>query len=67
MRAIIGVGHDLGIPVIAEGVETSEQRTLLMTYAAGAIGQGFYFSKPLDAGAATILLQQRFIAPGKAA
>ncbi len=67
VRAIIGVGHDLGIPVIAEGVETSEQRTLLMTYAAGAIGQGFYFSKPLDAGAATILLQQRFIAPGKAA
>ncbi|OIR14695.1 cyclic di-GMP phosphodiesterase Gmr [mine drainage metagenome] len=46
-EAMIMMAHKLGIKVIAEGVETSEQRDLLI--AAGCdYGQGYLFSKPLS-------------------
>ncbi len=45
-RAIILLAHDLGMQVVAEGVETGEQRDLLM--AAGCdFGQGYWFARPL--------------------
>ena len=44
-EAIIVMAHKLGIKVIAEGVETEEQRQLLI--AAGCdYGQGYLFSRP---------------------
>ncbi len=47
-EAIIVMAHRLGIKVIAEGIETDEQRNLLL--AAGCdFGQGYLFSKPLSA------------------
>ncbi len=47
-EAMIMMAHKLGIKVIAEGVETPEQRDLLI--AAGCdFGQGYLFSKPLSA------------------
>ncbi|HLP97343.1 MAG TPA: EAL domain-containing protein [Sideroxyarcus sp.] len=47
-EAIIVMAHKLGMRVIAEGIETVEQRDLLM--AAGCdFGQGYLFSKPLPA------------------
>jgi diguanylate cyclase (GGDEF)-like protein/PAS domain S-box-containing protein len=47
-EAIIVMAHKLGIKVIAEGVETREQRDLLM--AAGCdYGQGYFFSRPIAA------------------
>jgi EAL domain-containing protein (putative c-di-GMP-specific phosphodiesterase class I) len=47
-EAIIVMAHKLGIKVIAEGVETMEQRAILM--AAGCdFGQGFLFSRPCTA------------------
>jgi len=47
--AIIRVGHALGLDMIAEGIETEEQRAFLMERGL-KLGQGFLFSTPLDAG-----------------
>jgi len=45
-EAIIGMAHKLDLKVIAEGIETAQQRDLLI--AAGCdYGQGYLFSKPL--------------------
>jgi diguanylate cyclase (GGDEF)-like protein/PAS domain S-box-containing protein len=47
-KAIIVMAHELGMRVIAEGVETTEQRDLLK--AAGCdFAQGYLFSKPVPA------------------
>ncbi len=46
-KAIILMAHELGIKVIAEGVETELQRDLLV--AAGCdFGQGYLFSRPIS-------------------
>ncbi|PIR00764.1 MAG: hypothetical protein COV66_04885 [Nitrospinae bacterium CG11_big_fil_rev_8_21_14_0_20_45_15] len=47
-EAIVTMSHKLGIKTIAEGVETEEQRDLLIA-AKCDYGQGFLFSKPLPA------------------
>ena len=47
-EAIIVMAHKLGLKVIAEGIETEQQRELLL--AAGCdYGQGYLFAKPLPA------------------
>ena len=47
-EAIIVMAHKLGIKVIAEGVETVEQRDLLIT-AGCDYAQGYWFSRPVPA------------------
>lgn len=44
----IGLAHNLGIKVVAEGIETRDTQDLLHSMSCD-IGQGFYFSKPLNA------------------
>jgi diguanylate cyclase (GGDEF)-like protein/PAS domain S-box-containing protein len=55
VRAIVTLSHNLGMDVVAEGVETAEQlahlRGLGCEYA-----QGFYFSRPGDAEIASLLI-----------
>ncbi|MBN0989002.1 putative bifunctional diguanylate cyclase/phosphodiesterase [Amphritea pacifica] len=43
---IIGIGHDLGMQVVAEGIEDETEVSLLATYQCD-YGQGYLFSKPL--------------------
>ncbi|MDE1891679.1 MAG: EAL domain-containing protein [Betaproteobacteria bacterium] len=46
IRAIIGLGHSLDLKLIAEGVETGNQRLRLCAYGCDFI-QGYFFHKPL--------------------
>ena len=58
-EAIIVMAHKLGIKVIAEGIETAEQRDLLV--AAGCdFGQGYLFSRPVPREEFEVFLQSRF-------
>jgi diguanylate cyclase (GGDEF)-like protein/PAS domain S-box-containing protein len=58
VRATIGLAHELGIEVLAEGVETAAQRDFLI--AAGCkFAQGFYFGRPMKAAAAAALLARK--------
>jgi EAL domain-containing protein (putative c-di-GMP-specific phosphodiesterase class I) len=55
VRAVITMAEALGLSVIAEGVETLEQRDLLIDAACPLI-QGYYFSRPLSADKITTIL-----------
>ncbi|WP_103670043.1 EAL domain-containing protein [Pseudanabaena sp. BC1403] len=55
VKAIIVLGINLGLNVVAEGVETAEQLERLKNYNCQA-GQGYYLFKPLEAEAIATLL-----------
>jgi diguanylate cyclase (GGDEF)-like protein len=55
-RAIIGVAHQLGLTVIAEGIETNEQKRMLVK-AGCDLGQGYLFSKPIP----VLAFEQQFL------
>jgi len=63
VRAIIGIARELGIEVIAQGVETEAQRGLLIFVPSTTKVQGYYYSAPVTAVHATELLRQRLIEP----
>lgn len=44
--SIISLAHSLGIHVVAEGIETAEQRARLVALGCD-VGQGFYWSRPM--------------------
>jgi EAL domain-containing protein (putative c-di-GMP-specific phosphodiesterase class I) len=48
MQAILTMGEGMGIPVIAEGIETPTQRELLQKMGC-RYGQGYLFARPLPA------------------
>ncbi|WP_187272306.1 putative bifunctional diguanylate cyclase/phosphodiesterase [Zeimonas arvi] len=48
LRAIVSLGHTLGLAVVAEGVETDEQLALLSSLGC-EVFQGWRFGRPVDA------------------
>ena len=50
VQAIAQLAHNLGIGVIAEGIETDDQLAMLQALDC-ELGQGYRFSRPLDAAA----------------
>jgi EAL domain-containing protein (putative c-di-GMP-specific phosphodiesterase class I) len=56
-EAIIAMGRTLGVTVVAEGVETSEQEAFLRSRACDEM-QGFYFCKPSHPDALAALLRK---------
>jgi diguanylate cyclase (GGDEF)-like protein len=66
VRAVIGLGHNLGLTIVAEGVETLEQ--LLFLRAEGCDGiQGFLMSPAIPAAAFAELIRGGAAAGGTAA
>ena len=55
-QAVITLAHGLHLAVVAEGVETEEQLTLLRRQGCDEM-QGYFFSKPLPVALCTKLLQ----------
>jgi len=54
-KAIINLAHDLDLIVVAEGIETEEQRKVLFDLGCD-IGQGYLFSRPIPPAQLTKLL-----------
>jgi EAL domain-containing protein (putative c-di-GMP-specific phosphodiesterase class I) len=63
VRTICTLANNLGMEVVAEGVETREQLELLRSLHC-EYGQGYLFSKPVDAQAATVLALENPFGPG---
>lgn len=57
VTTIINLAHGLNMEVVAEGIETPDQKQVLRSLGCG-YGQGYLLAMPLDAIAATQLLQQ---------
>lgn len=57
-RAILDIGRNLGLRVVAEGVEQPAQRAALGRLGC-EVGQGFHFSRPVEAAALDGLLSDR--------
>jgi diguanylate cyclase (GGDEF)-like protein len=57
VRAIIQLGKSLGMQVIAEGVETAEQESYIISEGCHE-GQGYHYSKPLPARELSAYLKQ---------
>ena len=56
VQAILALSHSLGLDVVAEGIETAEQRRQMQALGC-RVGQGHLFSPALDADEATRLLR----------
>src|SRR6202041_3216934 len=63
IRAIIRIARELNIGVIAEGVETEEQRALLASTGSTTHAQGYFFSEAVAAGRADQLLRDGAVKP----
>jgi len=48
LEAVVGLAHNLGLDVVAEGVETSLQATMVSSYGCD-IAQGMFFGEPMSA------------------
>ena len=61
-KAVVSLGHELHLRVLAEGVETAEQLAFLRASGCDEM-QGYYFSRPIAAPAVALLLLAQGTAP----
>lgn len=61
-RAIIAMGHQLGMTVIANGVESQAQLGFLRRNDCDVF-QGYMFGEPMSADAASMTLRRRYLSP----
>ncbi len=66
VRTIVVLAQNLGMDVVAEGVETKEQLALLRKLGCEN-GQGYYFSRPVSVGGAEKIIAETNAAPASAA
>jgi predicted signal transduction protein with EAL and GGDEF domain len=59
VKTIMKLAQTLGMDVVAEGVETDQQRTQLRALEC-ELGQGYYFSRPIDSDAAEAFFLRSF-------
>ena len=57
VQAVIAMGHNMNMQIIAEGVETKEQATFLHEQKCD-FAQGYYFSKPVSAASMREKIEQ---------
>ena len=62
VKTCIMLGHELGMQVVAEGVETKEHLDILSNLGCD-IAQGYYISRPVPAEVLEKILQDRFFTP----
>lgn len=60
VRAIINLAHNLGLKVVAEGIEESQQHGDLSALSC-EYGQGYLFSRPVEAHLALEILRGRIL------
>ena len=58
VRSIVTLSHNLGMDVVAEGVEEASQLSILKGLKC-EYAQGFFFSKPVDSQTAAVLIGQQ--------
>src|SRR6185436_10373006 len=56
--AILSIAHRLSLDAVAEGIETEQQLAFLTKHGC-QFGQGYYFSRPVDAAAIGALMAER--------
>ncbi|MCE8002350.1 EAL domain-containing protein [Halomonas sp. MCCC 1A11081] len=58
VQGIISMAHHLGLAVVAEGIEESEQRDFLAAHGCDVF-QGFFFARPMPLAKLRVYLEQR--------
>ncbi len=57
VQAVIALGHNMNMQIIAEGVETEQQARFLKEYKCD-YGQGYFYSRPLNAQKMELLIEK---------
>jgi PAS domain S-box-containing protein len=65
VRSVLALGHELGLDVIAEGVETAAQRDALISMGC-ELFQGYFFARPTFAQPSPSWVRTKVLAPAAA-